>query len=199
MSWGERIKWLDNFSSGAGGGDFYNFWGAISYFNNDPVFSNSKWASYSDAGVLFAMLNGYRLSKGLSNSCGGAPETGMCNEASSLWQNYFEQRINQKQDAYSEWGAAEQSGVNYGVAIASSLREQASDYERVQIDTFVTYGNAYRSLVLNYGAVDAASPFGAFSQFLNPDKLQSATFVYYWSSYVVNGTALLVSPVLASP
>ena len=103
------------------------------------MFANSDWASYSDAGVLQAIQDGWRLNRQLSPIGNGGAE----------WHEFFQmQEAGEPDDILlQQWGVAEQAGVDFGIDLASHLAESATLRERIRIGTFVGFGNAYRSFV----------------------------------------------------
>jgi RHS repeat-associated protein len=187
MSWQERANWLGDFNGETRLGNFYNVQGILKYFNGDPVFSSSKWASVSDAAVLFVIMNGYRLKRGWTSLCSSAPDSSACEDASSLWSSYFENMETKSSDTYAAWGVAEQGGVNYGTSVAIPYLAPIGSFENSYANTFVMWGNAYRSLVADYNDVTLKDPW--FIPILNPDWSTSGAFVYWYSTNVISLTA----------
>jgi hypothetical protein len=177
---------LQQFSDFTGVDEYRNLMGIISYFRDDPIFSSSKWASYSDAGVLYVIANGYNIYTEGENASGCA---GACHEASMNWTAFFGSYKSgdetERARAHSLWGTAEQSGVNYGTAIAKSLRNNGEAWERRKIDTFVWWGNAYRTIVTNEWDQGNLFDWGL----TDPASNASYGFVYTWSQTVINGIA----------
>ncbi|MBI3244141.1 MAG: RHS repeat-associated core domain-containing protein [Chloroflexi bacterium] len=193
MPWDQRGRWTLEFSAQTGVDKFKNIIGIIAYFRDDPVFTNSDWAKLSDAGVLFVIMDGYNRFTGNGSSCSVGGK--MCGDSSGLWRDFFLAESNDQADAYEKWGRAEQSGVNYGTTIAQSLRDQAGMREQIQIDTFVGFGNAYRSLIgsgagrqVNWAWFESFGSGGI----LDPGTPQSGGFVYGWSQIVVSPVSLVI-------
>lgn len=133
-----RVRWYDNII------------GILEYFAGDRVFSNSEWAKWSDAGVLQAIQDGFRL---YQNTDPIGDYASFDSRAAEEWKEFFVLFLRSDQDAlpifprFKEWGEAEQAGVDYGLAIARSYEESANVREQIRIDTFVSWGNRYRSIV----------------------------------------------------
>ena len=193
MPWNQRIRWMLEFMKQTEVETFKNVIGAIAYFRDDPLFGDSPWASLSDAGVLFAIGNGYNLSQGSNlTSCGGNQ---LCDTASQNWSNYFsEYERNGYASAYGLWGTAEGSGVQYGTALAEPLRKNLSLAENIQIDVFVGWGDRYRNMVSGRGAVgtiggvSCAILMRCFG-YLDPADARSGGFIYLVGRHGTNNIA----------
>lgn len=196
LSWDDRIKWVEDFMEYTGVEWFYNIIGILAYFRDDVVWSNSVWASVSDAAVLRVIQDGWRVANGASS-------IGVENDATNAWKKFFVGEANGEDDhiLLRLWGEAEQAGVDYGIDLAepyiSSIMEEA------YIDSFVAFGNVYRWMIVgDVGYVnwdDYTNPIIAPMQFaldkalsgltswaLDPRNPSSAVFVYGFGRSVIS-------------
>ena len=146
MSWDERIAWLMKLDAMYSlGGWFNNVLGILEYFRDSPSFHDSVRMMFEDAHVLIVIQDGLRGALGRLNP----GET--LGRAATLWQDFFAGQQSGADDStlLPRWGRAEQAGVDEAgqEAIARGLtysRSQQSVY-----DTFVTFGNLYRTAATN--------------------------------------------------
>ena len=184
LSWDDRIQWVEDFMQKTGVDWFWNIVGILEFFRDDPIFSGSDWASWSDAGVLFVIQQGWRVFNGEISPRGGG---GSIPQAALDWANFFSAEASGKNESilFSLWAKAEQAGVDYGLAIAKRFRDVASDLEKTQIDVFVGFGNLYRAIVGNgsmlaYEPCDSGFPTaGDFMCTLSDALLASASQVVF--------------------
>jgi hypothetical protein len=167
MSAAERIAWVEAFNEGPGEGWFSNFEDILHYFNDSQVFTGldgstpaSLWMAWGDAAVLQSVQDGYTL---FSNPAAALPPmpagtpTLLVDQritAARLWakffyaEEYFEPNLPRLRGL---WGAAEQSGVDYGEYVADFRLEQESvqlsPVEAETIEVFVGFGDAYRTTI----------------------------------------------------
>ena len=151
-SWQQRIDWMREFSRRhVKPGTFNNIEGILEFMMNDSHFSDlAGWASHADAAVLFAIQEGWNLNSKGPNRAGASGE---------LWASFFDQFKQSSSGlddpgVWQAWGAAEQSGVEYGVQYADGLglRARAGAFEQAQIDVFVTTSTMYRDIIQGNGA-----------------------------------------------
>jgi hypothetical protein len=188
LSWETRKWWLNMFMNDSNVRWFYNILGIIDYFAGNPNFSSiGGWASYSDAGVLVVIQDGWR------RNIGKAPvETGDASMlASGQWKEFFRLQHNLGDDnplVSQQWGIAEQAGVNYGTAVASHLREGADASTQIQIGAFVWFGNRYRDLIAREGFTGFFAPvaYALASDQLNPRTEASQNFVNGFSNWIIS-------------
>jgi hypothetical protein len=132
---------------------FYNILGILDYFAGDTQFSPlDGWASLSDAGVLIAIQDGWRQFRE-NSPIETSPEA---LSASSEWAKFFEyqqQFGDNDPGVASQWGIAEQAGVNFGIAVAEPLKEKSDVATQIEIDTFVAAGNLYRLIISDQAAL----------------------------------------------
>jgi len=180
LSWDTRKWWLEMFMRDTGVGWFYNILGILDYFAGDGQFSPlDGWASLSDAGVLIVIQDGWRQFNGeaaIENSPAAMQASGAWAEFFGLWQEYG----NENPQVASQWGAAEQAGVDFGVAIAEPLKTTSDAATQIEIDTFVAFGNLYRSFISEQAALAVNVPI------FNPQTQGSRGFVNVFSNYVVS-------------
>ena len=178
LSWDDRILWMNTFMENTGAEWFHNINGILEFFRDDPVFSDSAWASYSDAAVLAAIQDGWRSHISLDPIGTGGTE----------WEIFFNKRIAGAGDAelLQQWGVAEQSGVNYGVALAEPFADGEDLRESLQIETFVGFGNFYRTLVSS-GFVFETAP--VMTPLFDPRTPTSHFFVREFSQNVIIPTS----------
>lgn len=151
---------------------FQNILGILDYFGGDRQFSSlDGWASLADAGVLVVIQDGWRQFNGdsaIENSPGAL-------QASSAWREFFSLRAirgDNDPGVASQWGLAEQAGVNYGTTIAEPLKAGVDTLTDIKIDTFVGFGNVYRWAISEHA--DLAISLRVF----DPRTEQSRSFVY---------------------
>lgn len=143
-SWQQRKDWMSAFQNMTGVNWFDNVLGILRYFENDRIFSNSQWAKLSDAGVLIAIQDGWRIWSDKSPLSDYSIVRG--NNPAIAWRKFFELfavRGSSSAEVYSAWGDAEQKGVDYGITIAASFKHEVS----LQADYFIWWGNVYRHIV----------------------------------------------------
>lgn len=196
LSWDDRIRWMNTFMEDTGVGWFNNINGILEFFRDDAVFSTSDWASYSDAGVLAAIQDGWRLHQQTTPIGTGGAE----------WHLFFDMEASGESDSnlLQQWGIAEQAGVNYGLDLASNFAENAGLREQMRIDMFVGFGNAYRSFVSDgsmfvieptmsdYQLIVEVSVSLVTSPFLDPRRGSSQTFVREFSQNIITPIADIV-------
>lgn len=102
------------------------------------------WASWSDAGVLQAIQDGYRLSRG-HDAIG---TDALAQEAAQKWATFFSEfPAAERSERKRLWAPAEQAGVDYGIALADARpRGRGGPLEAQLIADFVQVGNLYRAL-----------------------------------------------------
>jgi len=167
MSAAERLAWVDAFNEGPGQLWFSNFEDILHYFNDSQVFTGldgstpaSLWMSWGDAAVLQGVQDGYTL---FSNPAAALPPMPAGTPASvadqriaaaRLWMAFFDAKEIEPRDSNELrelWGAAEQSGVDYGEYLADFRLEQESvqlsPVEAETIEVFVGFGDAYRTTI----------------------------------------------------
>lgn len=169
MSAGERIAWIEAFNNTTGAGDnwFSNFEDILHYFNDSQIFTGldgstpaSLWMSWGDAAVLQVVEDGYTLFLNPNALLPGLPEgtpIDIANRrmaAARLWAAFFDAKSLDRLDTHrllNLWGAAEQSGVDYGEYLADLRLEQESvelgPVEAETIEVFVGFGDAYRTTI----------------------------------------------------
>lgn len=183
MSWASRIAWLKWFS-GIAGNYFDNVIGIIEYFQDDSTFNNSDWAKYSDAGVLLAIQDGWRIKQG-QKAIGNYDDftsnnPGQENPAEA-WAAFF-RSVGPEGENLTLWGKAEQAGVDYGLYIAQPFFASAGQFEQAKITVFVAWGNQYRSLV---------SANNIWPGITHPSN--SGSFVYWFSTGIIDSDTLKLS------
>jgi len=167
MSAAERLAWVEVFNEGPGEGWFSNFEDILHYFNDSQVFTGldgstpaSLWMAWGDAAVLQSVQDGYTL---FSNPAAVLPPmpagtpTVLVDQritTAQLWakffyaEEYFKPNLPRLRGL---WGAAEQSGVDYGETLADFRLEQESVQlspgEAETIEVFVGFGDAYRTTI----------------------------------------------------
>ncbi len=181
LSWETRKWWLEMFMKESNVNWFHNILGILDYFGGDPQFSSlNGWASLADAGVLVVIQDGWRQFNGdaaIDNSPGSL-------EASSAWQKFFSLRSiegDESPGVASQWGLAEQTGVNFGTAIAEPRKAGVDTLTDINIDTFVWFGNVYRSLITDHADEIVSRNISQ----LDPRSEQSRRFVYVVSKNVI--------------
>ncbi len=143
-SWQQRREWMAAFQGMSGVNWFDNVQGILRYFEGDRTFSNSSWAKLSDAGVLIAIQDGWRLREDKS-PMSDYSIVGDDNPASA-WKKFFSLFAKgdiSSADVFNAWGDAEQKGVDYGIKLAENFKLEVG----MQADYFVWWGNVYRHIV----------------------------------------------------
>lgn len=200
LSWQWRMRWMQDFASRYTSGQYFdNIVGIIEYFQGDSVFSDSAWAELSDAGVLLAIQDGQRLIDGLSPMGDYAEFTTATSSSNpaSAWQAFLRTVGSVGGANLALWGTAEQLGVDYGTFLANPLLIDGTE-ESTYAQTFVAWGNVYRSVVSS-GAPNTFAPencTGGFycsvwtipSQFFHPSH--SRNFVRGFSRSIITPAAL---------
>lgn len=186
LSWETRKWWLEMLMKESQAGWFQNILGILDYFAGDPQFSAvDGWASLSDAGVLAVIQDGWRQFTGRSAINN---RTGML-QATDAWEKFFHlqaERGDKDPAVHSQWGLAEQAGVNFGTAIAEPLKTGVDSLTAIKIDTFVYFGNIYRSIISQNA--DLAMNMSIF----DPRTGQSRRFVEGFSSNVISPAATVL-------
>jgi phospholipase C len=143
----ERERWMRAFMRQPEVEWFHNIIGILQYFANDPHFRHSAWAEKSDAGVLLAVNDGWRLSEdqGAIGNYQGIPAA----NPARMWERFFraERGGGDISRLFMMWGTAEQRGVEYGIRVANPERFRAQGLHRTKIETFTEHGNTYRTLL----------------------------------------------------
>ena len=154
--WKQREDWMVAFQEMTGVGWFDNVEGILRYFGNNRRFKDSQWAKLSDAGVLIAIQDGWRVYNRLDPIDSYSAVSSDSNPATA-WSKFFEVYLNPRsgrEEVYNAWGIAEQMGVDYGLALAQA--ENLS--EGLQSAYFVWWGNIYRTIVRDgFQVVDVAT------------------------------------------
>ena len=182
LTWETRKWWLEMFMKQSGAAWFQNILGILDYFGGDSQFSSlDGWASLADAGVLVVIQDGWRQFNGWS-TIDSRPEA---LQASSAWREFFRLQAllgDKNPGVHSQWGLAEQAGVNFGTAIAEPLKAGADPLTEIKIDTFVGFGNFYRSIISQNAELVIALNVSIF----DPRTEQSRQFVEGFSSNVIS-------------
>jgi len=201
LTWETRMWWLNTFMKDSGVFWFQNILGILAYFADDPQFSPLEgWASLSDAGVLIAIQDGWRLYNHLEPINDGKASE----DAREAWAQFFRLRQlngDNDSDVASQWGTAEQEGVNYGVSLAEPLKASSDFATQVEIETFVWFGNRYRSLITDHAdqilTLDLKTQIGPFviepTAIFDPRTVSSGVFVYFFSRGVISKIAESIS------
>ena len=147
LQWDVRIWWLDLLESPsyANTPDWFNAVQAfMMYLRDNPLFSNlGGWGSYSNAGALLAIQNGYRLFTDRQ----AVDDSSQGHAAANLWSAFFQARRQPHPDTAASrqaWGAAEQAGVDFGVATANARFGSLEGLPGAVMANLLFFGNAYR-------------------------------------------------------
>jgi RHS repeat-associated protein len=159
-TWEARYRWLGDINSMHGlDGWFNNILGIIEYFAASPIFHNSEWAKHTDGTVLWVIQEGLAITFGLrpgnDENSGGYAASWAAVRWGAFFMTYFDAvRSGTYGSTGTEtrlknlWGIAEQTGVNYALALADHLGP-ASAAESNLRQNFVRAGNDYRTAVTN--------------------------------------------------
>jgi len=176
LDWDQRSRWMTLFMQETGVDWYQNILGILDFFSSDIDFQAlDGWASYADAGVLQAINDGWRIHSGKGASIG--PACAEC--ASTQWSIFFTNLEKSLPDSNvrSQWGIAEQAGVDYGIGIASPYLTNADADLTTKIGLYVGLSNMYRAMVKNE-AWDRPIFGWLVDKPLNPRTATSRWFVF---------------------
>ena len=123
-------------------GWFNNILGILDAFEYEGYTQEDGWISWTDAGILESIQNGYR------ESSRGGGEKGLAGAASE-WKDFFNRFYRgdaAHEDLRQLWGEAEQAGTNYGRDLAENKYGYSPDLDE---QGFLLIGNIYRGILLN--------------------------------------------------
>jgi RHS repeat-associated protein len=158
LSWSERKNWMRDFARKKNyGGWFRNIEDIIQFFSESTTLDTSLdgWASWSDAGVLEVIQDGWQRSRGLPEARAHdatAQAEALRSAAADAWARFFDTFPATPEQADPTilkplWADAEQRGVNYGLQVAEDrLARQPTGEEQALITVFVIAGDTYRSI-----------------------------------------------------
>ena len=150
LDWSIRSWWIGQLGIAAeADGWFRNIQGIIAFFATTPELSDLEgWASYADAGLLWAIQDGYRTTFRLGYKTQSF--------AGSLWADFFDSFMYQSLEGPSPqslWGQAELAGTELGKNYATYQRNTPipQNLEGDILNEFIEIGDGYRE-TLAYGS-----------------------------------------------